>query len=869
MSKIMVATHSIIRNIFISFLIIITTFFLFLKGGIWVDNLKIGSFYVEKLYLKLDKKLIIRVDKVIIPKKNRNTPLPNLERTLIKLKGILRYFQSIELKEVHFKNNHYNLFYTDKVLYMSNNEFEMAAMDVDYVGERLHASIESIYLKKYNIRLSGKLMYNVKDEDVLIEGEAHYKDIFTTFVLNKKEDRLYYVLKSKEFTQFKSIVDQFNLPPKINQWATEYLKAKSYKVEYLKGVATVNKGGVTLIPNTIKAQLSTKDVRVLFHPKLDPVRAESMRISFDDKLDFNITKPYFLDKPLEGSRVSIEGLLQKKAILKLDLNVTTPYDKAVDKILQAYNIHIPIIQISGKARARLLIDVVLKAKKVTVDATIKLNKAKIKIGTIPLFIKKGTIKIKEKNVQLSNFIVYNSWYELALKGDINIKKRKIKLLLDIKHLKLGKKNINYFVIKNSKQPLLIDYSNHIKLTLPKLNSGIKMFAKDSIVVMDIADINKIKPYLTNIPMNIDGGNIKIKTKDFLEYQFSGIINNKDCFFYENNSTCLIVLPIKGTLSSKGLQLNAFDKRLFYNSNTSTIKIKNLHFNLQKFLQNKKNRIKSKSKKTTMPKILLRGKNSIIGYKSHQLLTDRYDINLSSNGNFSFLGILGKDRVTTVQNRDYMSIKANRVTDKMLHPLINFTGLQKGKYSMKILKNRDGVSTGEITIYGGVMRDFKTYNNIMAFINTIPSLATLNRPGFSNKGFDIKKGTIKFRLDKNILTLNSILIEGLSSSISGSGVINIATKTLQVDVLIMTAREVGKIIGAIPIVGYILMGDNKSVTVGLKVTGTLDKPLVKNSAIKDTLLVPLEILKRTLTTPEYIYNKQKEKAKLKEEELDLF
>ncbi len=869
MSKMILATHSTIRNILLIFFIIITTLFLFLKGGFWIDNLKIGSFYVEKLYLKLDKKLIISVDKVIIPKKNRNTPLPNLEKTLSKVKKILRYFQSIELKEVEFKNNKYQLLYTNKVLYMTNNEFEMAAMNVDYLGDTLNARIELIYLKKYDIRLSGDLSYDIRHDRVLIEGKAFYKDIDSTFILNKKQDHLYYVLKSKEFTEFKSMVDQFNLPPKINKWATEYLKAKSYKIDSLQGVASINKRGVTLIPKTIKAKLSTKDVSVIFHPTLDPVRAKAMVISFDDSLDFNITKPYFLDRSLEGSKVSIEGLLQKKAILKLDLTVKTLYDTAVNKILKAYKITIPIIQTSGMAEAKLLIDIVLKTKKVKVDASIKLNKSKIKIGNIPLSIKKGTIKLKEKNVKLSNFILYSSWYELALNGDINIKKRKIKLLLDIKNLKFGKKDRDYFVIKDSIQPLLIDYSNNIKFTLPKLNSGVKMFTKDSIVVMDIPDINKIKPYLTNIPMNIDGGNIKIKTKDFLKYTFTGVIDNKECFFYENNSTCLTVLPMKGTFSDKGLELHAFDKRLFYNSNTSTIKVKELHLDLLKLLENKKKKMKEKAKKDTLSKIFIRGKNSIIGYKSHQLLTDKYDINLSSKGDFSFLGVLGHDRVMVTQNENYMSIKATKVTDKMLHPLINFTGLQKGKYSMKILKNKEGVSTGEINIYGGVMRDFKTYNNIMAFINTIPSLATLNKPGFSNKGFDIKKGTIKFRLDKNILTLDSILIEGLSSSISGSGVVNIATKTLQVDVLIMTAREVGKIIGAIPIVGYILMGDNKSVTVGLKVTGTLNKPIVKNSAIKDTLLVPLEILKRTLTTPEYIYKKQKEKAKMKEEELDLF
>ena len=313
-------------------------------------------------------------------------------------------------------------------------------------------------------------------------------------------------------------------------------------------------------------------------------------------------------------------------------------------------------------------------------------------------------------------------------------------------------------------------------------------------------------------------------------------------------------------------LNAFDKRIVYNSNISIVNVKNLHFDLYKFLNIKRD---TKSKKSTIPTLTLQGKNSIIGYKSHQLLTDKYDINISTKGDFSFVGRLAKDRVYITQKQNYMNIKANRVTDKILHPLTNFKGLQKGRYSIKLLKNEEGVSNGEINIYGGVMRDFKTYNNIMAFINTLPSLATLNRPGFSKKGFDIKKGTIRFTLNGDILTLNSIQIEGVSSTISGKGVINLATKSISVEILIMTAREVGKIIGDIPIVGHILMGDNRSITLRLKITGTLDKPKVKNSAVKDTLLVPIKIIKRTITAPEYIYKKQKEKLKRKKEELDLF
>jgi len=64
---------------------------------------------------------------------------------------------------------------------------------------------------------------------------------------------------------------------------------------------------------------------------------------------------------------------------------------------------------------------------------------------------------------------------------------------------------------------------------------------------------------------------------------------------------------------------------------------------------------------------------------------------------------------------------------------------------------------------------------------------------------------------------------------------------------------GKFVGSLPLVGYILMGEDKSMTFGLQITGMLDNPKVKTSAGADILSLPLKILKRALESPEHIIN----------------
>ena len=71
----------------------------------------------------------------------------------------------------------------------------------------------------------------------------------------------------------------------------------------------------------------------------------------------------------------------------------------------------------------------------------------------------------------------------------------------------------------------------------------------------------------------------------------------------------------------------------------------------------------------------------------------------------------------------------------LHPLINFKGLKGGRYTFKAYGDPDKLMHGEIIIEGGVMRDFKAYNNTLAFHQyAYLHLATLSKPGYSRKRF---------------------------------------------------------------------------------------------------------------------------------------
>lgn len=848
MKRALHVTHLTIRNILLLFVVIIITLFAVLKSGISINHLTIASFTVDGLYLKLDKKLILKAERITIPAMKKKEALPDIGVLLDQIKEILHYFQTIELKEVNFKNDHYSILYADQVFYMVDDLFEVAIHGISRVGDELRAIIDLVYLKQYDIRLSGNLVYDYKKDKALVRGTVEYQDIEADFLIRKQKNDLSFAVKSEEFSQLKPLVEQFKLPPKISIWITDRVKAKSYKLISFTGRGKIEKKGFKPLLDTIKAEALLADVVIDFKDGIDVVEAEQMKLVFENgNLYFDPLHPHFKERTLEGTTVSIVGLSHPKtAVLKLDLRLNTALDTEVHKILEAYAIKLPLLQKSGTVNAKLQIDVKLKAKKVDFIGDFRLGEGEVAIGNVILPILKGVVHIEKGIAALSGFELQNAMYQGSVDGKVDLKKKTVDLNLDVKSFHLGTEEKHFLSVKKMKLPLKIDYQNDIFVVLPTLKIKVKISAKDGSKEIKIEDLSLLKKNLKSLPISINGGNLRIVTRDDKSFQFDGLLRRNDCFIYEKESLCLTRVPVAGTFSQQDFTLKAFQGRLVYNSGKSLVTLKNLNFDLEKFFETSEKNAKS----TLTQKMKVTGIKSVLRYGKSKLVTDRYDLGISPGGNFHFRGNLGQDSIIVTKRKKNLEIKADRVSDKMLHPLINFGGLQKGRYSVAMSGTPGKMIKGVITLDGGVMSDFKAYNNVLAFINTIPALATLRSPGFSRKGFKIKQGLIKFTIAKGrILTLDSVLIEGKSATISGDGVIDLETKKINVDLAIQTAKVMGKIIGSLPVVGYILTGENKSImTVGLHVGGTLDNPTAKTSPVKDVLLLPFKMLERTLTAP---------------------
>jgi len=648
----------------------------------------------------------------------------------------------------------------------------------------------------------------------------------------------------------------------------------------------------------LRGEAMIEDVKIYFQKGLDPILAKRLYVHFKNgALYFDLKSPRYKRIDLGGSKVAITGLTRHNALLKLDLKLKAPVDKEVQKILKSYHVDLPIRYTGKHAWVRLKIDVPLykqkqkkKKPRVKVFVHVDLKKGLASYREITLPIQKGWVeydnqkthalrsevvldkgvavinktelpvlggrlKYRREHLFLKQVHLKDSWFDMIVEGDIDMVKKQAKLTARVKKLEIGRER-PLVQLANKKIPLSIRFAKELTVDIPTL--GIKIKKDQKMTEIVVSSLKRLKPYLRLEAIDFEDGTVTIKIKDRDHYQLEGRLKSRECFFYGRNGSCYAQIPFTAEISPSRMIIEAFGKKLRYDMDKERIDLTGINIDLKKLLERylgghgkkKKDVQKALAKK----KLLVIGKKSTIRYDSHALVLDSYDITLKPNGDIKALGSSEGNIVKFDKKKSLFTLKALRVTDRLLHPLIDFKGLHGGRYSVSMQGNPDREMKGRIIVEGGVMSNFKAYNNTLAFINTIPALATLQSPGFSKQGFKIKEGVIEYRQRKEKILFDSIYIKGNAATIVGKGTLDLKQNRIHIDLAIRTARELGKILGNLPLLGYIITGKDKSMTIGLKIRGSIDQPKVQTSVAKEILSLPLEIIKRTLESPAHIINR---------------
>lgn len=379
-----------------------------LSNGIHIQNLKIGKLGISELYLKLNNKLSLEVERVDLSSFFHQKPTKKRLEVSDLIKNIrygiwaVSYFEKLKVKEIILDDkNKANIFF-------DGNKYEL-----EFPGVKGEFSLEddkNIKLKIINLLF--------KDIKVQVDGNAHYspkarKMAFNLIVKPLVEPSAAIYLQG--LTDLKTIELKINTSPmkslaflkplfqrqsqkNLKTWIFDKIQFASFKIDnaLIKANFTPSEFIPSLLENSVvKATLIKPSV--VFNDGLSPIKMDKTELIFKNKqLLIQPQKITYETMELTGSYATFSNLLEAP---KLEVFLkTTPnyYGDSIKDLLSAYKVVLPLDKISMPS-----------------SADLKLTLQFLK-NTAPLFSVQGSVNLQEGTLSLYNIPLYTQNANISL-----------------------------------------------------------------------------------------------------------------------------------------------------------------------------------------------------------------------------------------------------------------------------------------------------------------------------------------------------------------------------------------------------------------------------------------------------------------------
>lgn len=848
-----------------------------------IRDLKIGE--IEGRFLYKNKTLKAKIDKNIVEVNFKifdNKAFLNIKKL---------YLQDYKLDvlgniEFNAENNQTDI-YTDISL---NNEVNISIYGKIEKFEKVFVEVESGRIR--TLKSVFDILKLPKSAYIWGEDRAEYdyikiKNVSTNFTISNLDLAL---ANLKVVGEIKNL--EYSFEPKLNP-----IKAKrvlfSIKDENLNLHLEKFKYGKNYFKNSIEIQnlysqphlkleansniILDKNLRktIKYFSKLEKIPVSiSSKLDLDFKMDMklyddlymkfiadiNIDKstPKSKDLPnINGGKIRFQF---PENILKLENTLFSFQDLTDGKISGVFNIPTSNLDFDAKIN-KIYIDENSSMKSESLylningkaDGLIKtdISKTDWNFSNIETNISNFKVSFDGKNVKVINLHGDINDFNLSTKinAKYNLNRKFLKLNLGIKKL-----NFSEIEIYDEVLPIFVSMKNNIKISIPKLKTDVDISEK---IVVSLGEIKIFKKYVPllekyptisgNISTEIIDKNISIDGTIHLKQR---ILKDDDKFIEDFN--------FKTFISGENIRASINNKIFVDKSDKIDVLIEDYDFNvtgLNDFIDMNSTDKKDDNESDENKSLNIEPEINIYLQGTSIYLTD---LNNSFHTKSTFLTIF-RDKiylkvkpktrgniVISVKNNKFI-LKALNLDSTLISDASNFHGIEGGDYNL-YLKGADDNLNGLLQFRKLKVKDMDLVNNILAFINTVPALLTFSRPGFNHNGLRIIAGYVEFEKIGNKIYFKDIQIKGESVDISGKGYIDLEKSKIDMKIEISAIKYVDKFIGNIPIVNYLVLGDDKSIATGIIISGDLAEPDISSELHKDILFTPIEVTKRVFNLP---------------------
>lgn len=808
------------------------------------------------MYIKLDKKLIVQIEEIELPTTSTSeNSLNDLKKYIQHVPTLLTIFQQIDIELLKVKNNEFTITIDEEIFYIDNKFINLSAKPV-LNNDIVTLNLYSLFLKDYDLLLDGLLKVNLQNEEVLFSGKVLYKDLDINLNAQTNGDVIDFVLKSnKEFQNIHFVKDFIDLDETIEEWMYQNVTG-IMNLEYLQG--QLDKKTFMPIVSSLDGVATIKEADITFNKAVQNVKTKTITVAFkNDNLYFDLEDPMYNNISIEGSNVVIHALSAQNepSNIVITLKTKNRLNKDILNILKAYEINLPIIQLTGATNSQLTIQIYFKDYQLltkgifeTKDSRFSLNGFEFVAKNALVELDNSTVNIKNSDVSIDNLLSTN----LNLTIDTNASLATGNA--NIKTLSIKGEEVNLVNINNLATDVLIDYNTFTKITLPQLFTEISIL-KDftNIELSNLAFLHTHSALLQEL--KIEEGTLNLHLKDKENIDFRANLTKFDFPIQHKNGQKLQTLSLYGELKNSKVFVNSLDEKI-------KIEVDNNqnHLLIKDYDIVKENNPLLKDNTSTNLEII--GINSTILLNEKQkLLADNYILHLKNNtmdlqlshkdGTFNYLQDAQKNvKLTTINMSDIF----------MNHLMGNENFFEEGRFNLTA-KGTGNILEGKVDATNTKINNLALINNIVTFVNTTPALINpllaiptlfgmANNNGFNLTGYKIVEGHLDFtyNLQDEIFYMDHLQTVGNMTDFKVTGMIDLNKKDINADVTLIFLKDYSSIIDYVPVFNYLLLGDEKNISTQLKIIGNLDNPQIQTNLTQDAAGAPVNFIKRIFNLP---------------------
>jgi hypothetical protein len=818
---------------FIIFLILFSLYLWLFFKGIKIDSFSYKNYTINKLSLKIDKKLVLEVNNInILPINNLNNSSNEIEKIkkyISKIPILLYLFEKIQIKNIFLNKDNISFKYIQNKLYLNSKDIKLEATPYFSIN-LVKLNIKSLNIKKYNININGQIILDYFQNNILYIGNLNYKKQVLNLDIKSNMNYIDFFIRSEDLTNIKVIKDFYRFNSSTEKWLYKNIQG-THNINFLTFKYDINKNKV--IDNSIDLDINIKNTNIKFRDNLPSLITNNLNARYKDgDLKIIFDKLKYKEVLFNNSSIKINNLNNNNDIsLFINLELNSIINNNIQEILKSYSINLPLKQIGGKLYSNISMKLNIANNKLDINSNFVLKNTVLDLNGLKLDIKKADILLKNNIIVIRGYNISTFEKKLFLKDlilNLNIENSKANGKIDIKYFNLGEESKDIIDIKDIESKIDISFSKNIKVNLDNL--GIKVINKKNNTFVEIKNLSKYIKY-SNILKNIgtkDGNlnlnfmqdgkiilNSNIKTKNsplnFEDIKLSGIINKDNIRFTTSDNRLKIIT-------------NKFKTKIFIN---------NLNIMANNFsIDYKKKKAKSKSN------LYVEAKNSnIILSDKTKILSDNFEL-IKVGDNLKFVLNYKKTKVNfNLINKIYV-INIKNANDKFLNTFLGKKDLLEGGKidisGISKVKNKK-IIQGVISIENMKLKNLTVLNNAMALIQSsyilanpylaLPSLFRVVKGDMTFDGYKILKGNIKYTYDytKEEMDLYKIKTKGAEIDFDAMAKFDLKNSTINSKIRMIFMKDISYLVSKIPLANKVLLDNKKNISTIIKITGDTQSP----------------------------------------------